>query len=1396
MPDFYRQIKRLFGTFVMCVFALLFTCNVHAESAGADDEYIENEYQLDLAVSFNILPVDMQNLDAPYHVPRDPNADTSTIYGMIAGGGEGAFEYWTLQDILEYSKEIPKFNPVIRCQFLDDFYMTDPYGVFENGSIAEIYETYDASGAMKWLNAFSVTPDTNQCWFWGNREIDCSTTLREVAIMYQESLNAIDEEYLAQRMFDYIDHPYSVNAQNNRDGYIERTLETDPNSTVEIIRRISCYVVPSDDGCIRNGFPMTVSAPELPWLDADGIENTDAFIGNKILMDDPDDIPLHLLSTDEYDGFLLSILDPYAENTPYIMFNGPDYQGLSTLLPIAYTPKSGTFDNMVRDLYGWGGGIINEEELGRILNNYDNDITDSVDAYISNIRDVMSGHSVYWNEWCPMGITFDTMPNLRYICDAGGFGNNGGICDLDISNFTEDSADYMVLMPIEFGGDGGNTGGGTGGDTGGGSQTITYSVKYNANGGSGTMSNSSHTYGVAKTLSTNTFTRTGYTFNGWNTTADGTGTSYSDGASVTNLTSTNGATINLYAQWTANPITITLNKNGGSGTVGGVSGTANGTITCSYNTNCTLPSWNSSTNNIAKSGYVFIGWATSAGATSAVSNTIKPTAAATYYAVWTKASCSATNASCNNVSVSNNTPSATFYCDPGYAQYSNNTVQTFTATGTAGNPVVSRECAAVPYLDIYYQCVDEEPIEDGRYISFENFAPDYSVCDGKGYDINSWEFYAFDSNNETDHETWSPADYNDHAMVIEILNDILAVGYDTVYIRPRATTTSCNAISVVYYENGVRKQQNAVFYMLSNDGATMFEDPACTMGMGPIPEEYWGYGPGMYLRGFTMTDPDTLSDGEAVELCVGADALTFERECFTPTDTTWYALYDCAYGYSRVDGSGDYGLSDGTTYYSPAYCDAVAYKITYEENGGSAVADKTYTIETPTFTLPTPTREGYTFAGWYTASTGGTKVTQITQGSTGNKTLYARWTASTYTVKYNANGGSGTMADTTCTYGQPCTLSTNTFSRVGYVFDGWTENNESATIAENTITVSSALPDNTITVSADWANCASGYYCPGSNEPIECPAPRNDIGAASYGDLPGHIHSADINGNGVRDLVAECPTAFLFGEEWYVNLTPGLPLDDSYDPQSDANIRGVGIAYCVHGNHDDETLYNGECTGYPVVCAAGYYSTFAQMDGGNTWRETNKRDSLNDFVTQYCQPVGDNYWSPSAEDFMTTGEWADDLPEPAGTTELDKYKVFVDRYECPANSSSAGVVPADRCKCNDGYVVGGIVGGATETRYDDCLPITYTVKYNANGGTGTMADTTCTYGQPCTLSTNTFSRVGYVFDGWTVNNESATIAENTITVSSALPDNTITVSAKWNEFVGYYFSDSMSHDGG
>ena len=87
-----------------------------------------------------------------------------------------------------------------------------------------------------------------------------------------------------------------------------------------------------------------------------------------------------------------------------------------------------------------------------------------------------------------------------------------------------------------------------------------YTVRFNPNPSaemtaagvtvSGTMADQSFTYGAAGALADNLFKAAGFNFVGWNTLANGTGTAYTDGASVSNLTTENNGVIDLYAQWT------------------------------------------------------------------------------------------------------------------------------------------------------------------------------------------------------------------------------------------------------------------------------------------------------------------------------------------------------------------------------------------------------------------------------------------------------------------------------------------------------------------------------------------------------------------------------------------------------------------------------------------------------------------------------------------------------------------------------------------------------------------------------------------------------------------------------------------------------------------------------
>lgn len=79
----------------------------------------------------------------------------------------------------------------------------------------------------------------------------------------------------------------------------------------------------------------------------------------------------------------------------------------------------------------------------------------------------------------------------------------------------------------------------------------TYKVRYDANGGTGSMSETSHTYGIGSNLRTNTFTKNGSTFAGWSTSATATSATYTDGQSVSDISITHGSIVTLYAVWRA-----------------------------------------------------------------------------------------------------------------------------------------------------------------------------------------------------------------------------------------------------------------------------------------------------------------------------------------------------------------------------------------------------------------------------------------------------------------------------------------------------------------------------------------------------------------------------------------------------------------------------------------------------------------------------------------------------------------------------------------------------------------------------------------------------------------------------------------------------------------------------
>lgn len=121
---------------------------------------------------------------------------------------------------------------------------------------------------------------------------------------------------------------------------------------------------------------------------------------------------------------------------------------------------------------------------------------------------------------------------------------------------------------------------------------------------------------------------------------------------------------------------------------------------------------------------------------------------------------------------------------------------------------------------------------------------------------------------------------------------------------------------------------------------------------------------------------------------------------------------------------------------------AKTYTITYNANGGSVSPTSQQIKYQGSFTVPTPTRAGYKFAGW-TASNGGSYQagSTYTYTLTGNLTLTAKWTGNQYTITYNANGGTGAPSAQTKTQGVTLILSSKTPTRTGYTFLYWKSQN-------------------------------------------------------------------------------------------------------------------------------------------------------------------------------------------------------------------------------------------------------------------------------------------------------------------------------------------------------------------
>ncbi len=400
------------------------------------------------------------------------------------------------------------------------------------------------------------------------------------------------------------------------------------------------------------------------------------------------------------------------------------------------------------------------------------------------------------------------------------------------------------------------------------------------------------------------------------------------------------------------------------------------------------------------------------------------------------------------------------------------------------------------------------------------------------------------------------------------------------------------------------------------------------------------------------------------------------------TDATYKVSY---YAYcDRTDGNSTTGLivtnATGTTTCA----------------GDSNVSATTRTYYSYTFTATDEMKGfswGYNYGSWAwfdtillerTDALSTSTITSTSTVKTGvSHTLVAQWTANTYTVTYNANGGSGTMSNTTATYGQTATISANTFTRTGYTFSSWSTSRSAAD-------------------SNGWTNWSGTWsYIDGQ-----------------YG----------ISG-GVLNL--------------YAIWTP-VSYSISYTLNGGSVSTANPTSYTIETS--SITLNNPTRAGYTFAGWTGSNGTTAQKSvtiakGSTGNRSYTANWTANTYTISYN---GNGNTGGSTASSSHTYDTAEALTSNGFTKTGYSFAGW-------ATSASGSVA------YSNGQSVKNLSStqGATVTLYAKWTANTYTVTYNANGGSGTMSNTTATYGQTATISANTFTRTGYTFSSWSTSRSAA-----------------------------------------
>lgn len=565
------------------------------------------------------------------------------------------------------------------------------------------------------------------------------------------------------------------------------------------------------------------------------------------------------------------------------------------------------------------------------------------------------------------------------------------------------------------------------------------------------------------------------------------------------------------------------------------------------------------------------------------------------------------------------------------------------------------------------------------------------------------------------------------------------------------------------------------------------------------------------------------------------------------TSTTYAQLYDGFAG-------------DSIDLY--AQWQANTYTVTFDANGGTCTtANKDVIYGTTYGTLPTPTRTGYTFKGWFTASTGGSQVISNTVVSiTSAQTLYAQWQANIYAVTFNANGGNYSSNTTTTTknisYGS--TLGTLPVpTRTGYTFAGYSSatsslfdmhdflvNCSTRTIANGTS--EEDLTNNTITLTSS-GDCYTGTYGYSSCYTVE--ASPNTKYTFSW------AQSAK-NAN-VRNFVFEYTslgsthtkaynTGTYYGEDngkyiYYMTFTTqsttqylqfrfGIKIEDSNDSN---NVLTFSQVKLEKGNMvGSSTTVTGNATYYALWSASGYALTLSAGTGTTLSATPNGNVAYGETVTitaglsaNYTNLVTTVYKTGDTSTTVTVTNGTFTMPAYPVTVQtsatLKTYTVTFYKLASASSWSSATITASSSGSVHHtatvthgsttalpsnpanltGYTFSKwVIASGTQvtssTTYTANTAVlaqytrnTYTVTFDANGGTCDTPSKSVTYGSTYgDLPTATWS--GYTFNGWFTSNSGGTQVTSTTTVTI---DGAHTLTAQWTKDSDYTISDDNSY---